>query len=230
MKILTALALLCCLFAMRLQAQPKILEKTMSVPADKKVELQFDFGNNIKITAWDRKDASVKMTYIINNGRLNDALQPIFNAENGVACIEVKFDREKMKTGRAEDCPDNQRNLNHYYQDGVEIFTCQQIEYEVFVPRDANINVKSVHCSIELRGLTGPVRAKSIHGFVDMNWPQKKGAEITLKTIHGDVFSDLAIKFPGKKDEHRLTGSLNGGGTDINLETIHNNVYLRQQK
>ncbi|RDC65492.1 DUF4097 family beta strand repeat-containing protein [Adhaeribacter pallidiroseus] len=170
------------------------------------------------------------MTYLINNGRLNDALQPTFTAENGVARIDVTFDREKMKTGRAEDCPDSQRNLNHYYQDGVAIFTCQQIDYEVFVPRDADVTVKSVHCSMELRGLTGPVRAKSVHGFVDMNWPDKKGAAVTLKTVHGDVFSNLAIQFSGKKDEQRLSGLVNGGGTAINLETIHNNVYLRQQK
>lgn len=230
MKAITALAWLCCLFTVRLQAQPKVIEKTMAVPADKRVDLQFDFGNNVKVTAWDRKDASVKMTYTINGGRLNEALQPTFTAENGVARIAVKFDRELMKTGRAADCPDNQRGLNHYYQDGVEIYTCQDIQYEVFVPRDADVTVESVHCNIELRGLTGPVRAKSIHGFVDMNWPDEKGADVTLKTVHGDVFSNLAIKFPGKKDEHRLTGSINGGGAGINLETIHNNVYLRQQK
>lgn len=222
-------ALLCFLVTARLQAQPRVLEKTMSVPADKKVDLQFDFGNNIKITAWDRKDASVKMTYSINGGRLNNALQPTFKAENGVARIDVKFDRELLKNGRAEDCPDNQRN-NHYYQDGTQVYTCQQIEYEVFVPRDVDLTVNSIHCNVELRDLTGPVRAKSIHGFVDMNWSQKKGAEVTLKTVHGDVFSDLALKFAGKKDEHRISGSLNGGGTDINLETIHNNVYFRQQK
>ena len=230
MKIHLMLAVLCCLVTTSLLAQPTVIEKTMAVPADKRVDLRFDFGNNIKITAWDRKDVSVKMTYLINNGRLNDALQPTFTAENGAARIDVKFDREKMKTGRATDCPDSQRNLNHYYQDGVEIYTCQQIDYEVFVPRDANVTVNSVHCSIELRGLTGPVRAKSIHGFVDMNWPGKKGAEVTLKTVHGDVFSNLPIQFSGKKDEQRLSGLVNGGGTDITLETIHNNVYLRQQK
>ncbi|QMU31227.1 DUF4097 family beta strand repeat-containing protein [Adhaeribacter radiodurans] len=229
MKENITLALLGCLFTLQALAQPKIIEKTMSVPTDKKVNLRFDIGNNIKITAWDREDASIKMTYQINGGRLNNALQPTFNAENGIARIDVKFDRELLKTGRAEDCPDNQRN-NYYYQDGVQAFTCQQIDYEVFVPRDAAVTVESVHCSIELRGLTGPVRAKSIHGFVDLSWPQKKGADVTLKTVHGDVFSNLAIKFPGKKDERRLMGSINGGGTSIDLETIHNNVYFRQQQ
>ncbi|PSR55376.1 hypothetical protein AHMF7605_18630 [Adhaeribacter arboris] len=229
MRIRITLALLGCFFTFQALAQPQIIEKTMSVPNDKKVDLRFDFGNNIKITTWDRKDVSVKMTYIINGGRLNNALQPAFTAENGTARIDVKFDRELLKTGRAEDCPDNQRN-NYYYQDGVQAFTCQQIDYEVFVPRDANVTVESVHCSIELRNLTGPVHAKSIHGFVDMNWPPKQGADVTLKTVHGDVFSNLALKFTGKKDEQRISGLVNGGGTAIDLETIHNNVYFRQQK
>ena len=178
MKAITLLALLVFLFTRQLQAQPTVVEKTMAIPADKKVDLDIPFGNNIKVTAWDRKDAAIKMTYSINGGRLNNALLLDFKAENGVARIEVKFDREKMKTGRPEDCPDNQRGMNRYYQDGVEIYTCQDIQYEVFVPRDADLSVKSVHSSIELRGLTGPVHAKSIHGFVDMSWPPKKGAEI----------------------------------------------------
>ncbi|RDC65493.1 hypothetical protein AHMF7616_04123 [Adhaeribacter pallidiroseus] len=39
MKILSALVVLCGLFTRQLQAQPKIIEKTMAVPADKKVDL-----------------------------------------------------------------------------------------------------------------------------------------------------------------------------------------------
>jgi hypothetical protein len=228
MKAITAFILLLCLFTIKLQAQQKVVEKTMAVPANKKVSLNFGFGNNIKITAWDKKDAAIKMTYSVNGGRLNDAMQVAFNAENGVARIDVKFDREMMKNGRPGDCPENQGS--YFHEDGKQVYMCHQIDYEVFVPRDADLTVESIHCNIELRDLTGPVRAKAIHGFVDMNWPQKKGAEVTLTTIHGDVFSDLDIKFPNKKDEHRISGTLNGGGTNINLEAIHSNVYFRKQK
>jgi hypothetical protein len=230
MKLSIAIALLFCLFTLRLQAQQKVVEKTMTVPANKKIDLNITFGDNIKITAWDKKEASIKMTYAVNGGRLNDALQVTFNAENGVARIDVKFDQEMLKTGKAADCPADRSGNRYYNGDGTEIYTCHQIEYEVFVPRDADLNVTSVHCNIELIGLTGPVQAKAIHGFVDMNWPSKKGAAFTFRSAHGDVFSDMDIKFSGEKDQHHVTGTLNGGGTNINLEAVHSNVYFRRQK
>ncbi len=230
MKAITAFALLFFLFTIQIQAQQEVVEKTMSLPDDKKVDLNFGFGNNIKITPWDREDASIKMTYSVNGGRLNDALKYTFKAENGVARIDVKFDKEMLKTGRPEDCPENGQYNSYYNAEGTQMYSCYQIEYEVFVPRDADLNVESIHCDIEIAGLTGPVQAKSIHGFVDMNWPQQKGAELSFVSIHGDVFSDMNIDFSNKKDRNRITGVLNGGGTRIELEAIHSNVYFRKQK
>ena len=230
MKAIPVLAFLLCLFTIPLVAQQKVIEKTMSVPANKKVDLTFVYGNNVIITAWDRQDASIKMTYSINGGRLNEAAKVDFKAENGVASIDIEFDQDLLETGRPEDCPDNQSGNRYYNGNNREIYTCHQIEYEVFVPRDADLNVESIHGNIELLGLTGPVQAKAIHGFVDMTWPAQKGAELTFVSIHGDVFSNMDINFSANKDQHRITGTLNGGGTDIELEAVHNNVYFRKQE
>lgn len=229
MKAITALAWLFCLLVLPAAAQQKVIEKTMAVPSNKKVDLRFGMGNNIKVTAWDRKDVSIKMSYMINGGRLNDAVEPVFTAENGVARLDVKFDHEKLKEGQSTDCPEDQ-NYSYYRNNDKAVYTCHVITYEVFVPRDADLDVESVHGSIELIGLTGPVQAKAIHGFVDMSWPAKKGAELTFISAHGDVFSDQDIKFSGNKSQHRVTGLLNGGGIPISLEATHSNVYFRKQK
>jgi hypothetical protein len=74
MKKLGILAIACLLAITTLQAQQKTVEKTLNVPANKKVDLQLKFGNDIKITAWDKKDVYLKVIYEINSGKLNDAL------------------------------------------------------------------------------------------------------------------------------------------------------------
>jgi uncharacterized GH25 family protein len=216
-----------------LQAQQKVVEKTLEVPANKKVVLNLKFGNDIKITAWDKKEVAIKVTYEINSGKLNDALLLTFKADNESARVKVDLDQDLLKTGKAEDCPDNKANQNYYYNNGRQYFSCTQINYEIMAPRDADLVVETISGNIELRGLTGPVQAKSISGFVDMNWPDRKGAAVALKTITGEVYSDLNLDIPNKKENpivgYQLQGTLNGGGSAVKLETISNNIYFRKQ-
>ncbi|MFD2512811.1 hypothetical protein ACFSRY_02925 [Pontibacter locisalis] len=226
-------AILWLIIATNIQAQTKTVEKTLILPANKKIDLQLKFGNNIKITAWDKKEASVKVTYEINNGKLNDALLLDFTSDNESARVNVDLDKELMKTGRAEDCPESNRG-HTVINNGESSFTCTNIDYEIFVPRDADLKVETINGDIELRGLAGPVDAKSISGFVDMNWSKKKGAVVSLKTITGEVYSDLNIDYTNKKDTapmvgYELKGKVNGGGAPITLESISNDIYLREQ-
>jgi hypothetical protein len=54
-----------------------------------------------------------------------------------------------------------------------------------------------------------------------------------MKTITGEVYSDLDINFLNKKDTpqivgYLLKGTLNGGGAEVHLESISNDVFLRK--
>ncbi|PSR56377.1 hypothetical protein AHMF7605_24200 [Adhaeribacter arboris] len=213
----------------------KVVEKTLPVAANQEIDLQLKFGNSIKITAWDKNEVYVKVTYSINSGRLNDALLLDFHSGPDGPRVSVDLDHDLLKTGRAEDCPDTQYGRNHSSYNGQDYYSCSQIDYEIRVPRTNSIVVNTINGDIELRDLTGPVNAKSISGFVDMNWPDKKGATVSLKTITGEVFSDLNIAFTNKQKEipivgYQLKGDLNGGGNRVKLETISNNVYFRKGK
>ncbi|WP_162053553.1 DUF4097 family beta strand repeat-containing protein [Pontibacter pamirensis] len=233
MKKVFILSLVWFAFTTSLLAQSETVEKTLAVPANKKVDLKLTFGNNIKISAWDENEASIKVTYDINNGKLNDALLLNFKSDDKSARAEVDLDKELLKNGKAEDCPEN--NNGYSMQDnGYRTYTCANIDYEIFVPRDADLSVETINGNIELRGLTGPVQAKSISGFVDMNWSEKKGATVSLETITGEVYSDLGIDFlNGREDApmvgYELKGNVNGGGSLISLESISNDIYLRKQ-
>jgi hypothetical protein len=234
MKKVFILSLLWLAFTTSLLAQSKTVEKVLPVPANKKVDLKLTFGDDIKITAWDKNEVSIKITYEINNGKLNDALLLNFKSDSESARADVDLDKELMKKGKKEDCPGNY-STSTMQLDGKHTVTCTNINYEIFVPRDANLKVETINGNIELRGLTGPVQAKSISGFVDMNWSPKKGATVSLETITGEVYSDLGIDFTNEREEapmvgYELKGNVNGGGSSISLESISNDIYLRKQE
>lgn len=216
-------------------SQPTVVEKTLPLGQNQPVDLQLKFGDNIRITGWDRNEVAVKVTYEINQGKLNDALLlDLTSGAEGVK-VMVDFDQEKIKAGRAEDCPDKSGNV-HYNGNGEQnTVVCSQIDYEIFVPRQAKLEVNTINGNIELIDFSGPVNAKSISGFVDMNWPNNRGAIVALKTITGEVYSDLDINFKNKKEGiplvgYQLEGTVQDGGPAVKLESISNNIYFRQRK
>lgn len=232
MKNTIILALVWFAFTTNLQAQTKTVERTLDVPANNKIDLQLRFGNQIKITAWDKREAAIKVTYEINGGRLNEALLLKAESDAKSARINVDLDQEILKKGKSEDCPENNQS-SFVYNNGVQSFSCTNIDYEIFVPRNADLTVETINGDIDLKGLTGPVHAKSISGFVDMTIPKEKGAAVSLKTITGEVYSDLDIAFANKEKApivgYELKGKVNGGGSIINLESISNDIFLRKQ-
>lgn len=234
MKKIWTIALLWLVAIAGAQAQSKTVERTLAVPANNKVELNLKFGENIKISAWNKKEAYIKVTYEINSGKLNEALQLKFESDNASARVDVDLDKELTKNGQAADCPDNNYSQYNVSKNGNRNFVCAKINYEIFLPANTDLTVETINGNIELRGLTGPVSAKSISGFVDMNWAPNKGAVVALKTITGEVYSDLAIDLGGSKQKapmvgYELKGNVSGGGSPIKLESISNDIYLRKQ-
>jgi hypothetical protein len=218
-------------------AQKKTVEKTLTLPASKKVNLNLKFGNAVKVTAWDKKEAYVKVTYEINGGQGNEAMKITFTPSADQLSILTDLDHEYLKnTNYDGNCPEGATtSFGNYKKGEKKRGACVRIDYEVFLPRDANVTLETINGDIELRGFTGPVHAKSISGFVDMDWPTQKGASVALKTITGEVFTDLPIAFPNKQKEipmvgYELKGNVNKGGSSIQLESISNNIYLRKKK
>ncbi|MDO1447651.1 hypothetical protein Q0590_15380 [Rhodocytophaga aerolata] len=211
----------------------KVVEKTFPLANDGKVHMNLKFGNTILVKAWDKNEVSFKATIDINNGKLNDALVLTFDATNQEVRALAEYDKELVKTGKREDCPEEKYSSWNHYRDGSSSYLCSTITYELTVPRNAVLSIESINANIELKDVAGPVVAKTINGFVDMNWPQNKSSDISMKTINGELYSDLDIEFLNKKNKnpqvgYLLKGTVKGGGTAIHLESINSDIYLRK--
>lgn len=233
MKILPFLLLLLSTFIGPVFAQ-KIIEKKLPYLSDQLVNLNLKIADSIQVRYWDEAEVSVRITVTINNGRLNDALLVETASTDGEVILKTDFDQERIKQGKSEDCSGNQHSWRTD-RSGTHYWVCSDISYQVYLPRKAKLKIETISGNIDIEGATEAVTAKTISGYVDMNWPNAKGATLGLKTITGEVYSDLTIDFNGKKEKHPivgylLEGTLNGGGPAVRLESISNNVYLRRRK
>lgn len=226
-------------FAGFAKGQNRVVEKSFSVKPDEKVRLKLKFGDTISVKSWDKNKLSFKAVIEINQGKLNDALDLSYDRDNGQLRIVSDYDKELLKEGNACDCAGDDSTHHHWSSWGNgdhHYMVCSHIKYEVYVPAGVDLDVESISSDIEIADLRGPVRAKSISGFVDLSWPSGKPADVSLKTISGEAYTNLeGLKFDNKKDHipivgYTLKGSVGAGGPLVSLESVSGNIYLRKAK
>ncbi|MBE9461860.1 hypothetical protein ACFP1I_31570 [Dyadobacter subterraneus] len=212
----------------------KIIDKKLPFNSAQTVNLNLRFGDSIKVRYWDKAEVSVHISAMINGGKLNDALTVTTASTAQQLSLKTDLDQEILSKGEAADCPEKKFTYNSE-KDGKRYYVCSEINYQVFLPRQAKLVLETINGNIDIEGATAAVNAKTISGFVDMSWPKSKGANLGMKTITGEVYTDFTIDYKDKKQKnpivgYLLEGTMNGGGPEIKLESISNNVYLRQSK
>lgn len=118
------------------------------------------------------------------------------------------------------------------------------------------IEVSAQYNSVELNNVTGPLTVEttyghveadfsttindpvsivSIYGYVDVTLPQATKANLKLSTSYGEIF--VAPEFDIKVDatggmiaySDKISGTINGGGINIDLSCNYGKVYLRKK-
>ncbi|MEZ0485223.1 hypothetical protein [Fibrella aquatica] len=214
----------------------KIITKTLPLGANQAVHMNLKFGDSIQVRYWDKSDVSVRIAATINNGKLDDALQVETTSTAQAITVKTDFDNALIKQGKAEDCPGTKnRSTWRTDKNGDSYSVCSTINYVIFLPRKAALRLETINGNIDIKGGAAPVWAKSISGFVDMSWDGQKGATVAMKTITGEVYSDLDIDFKNKRPRnpivgYQLEGTVLSGGPEVRLESISNNIFLRNGK
>ncbi|GAB2565473.1 DUF4097 family beta strand repeat-containing protein [Spirosoma areae] len=124
---------------------------------------------------------------------------------------------------------------------------------------DGDLEIRTNNASIDLNNVTGPVVANTINGEVsvvystlsqekptaistingpiDITLPATAKANLKLRSIQGEMYTDFDLGVKNTKDGmtkvgggHNIDGSTNGGGVEMQLKTINSNIYIRKQK
>lgn len=219
-------------FASQAAAQ-RVVEKTFPADPAERVTLNLKFGDRITVRAWDNNEVSFRAEIEINGGALDDALLLEFADDASGIAVSADYDGERIKEGRREDCPSRHSTISWSSGEGGYA-VCATITYTVFVPRRSDLTVDTISGDIEMEGLEGPVDARSISGYVDLSWPEGREADLSLKTVTGEAFSDLeSIRFTNRQQSaplvgYRLNGMIGEGGPDIRLESVSGDIFLRR--
>ncbi|MFN8346376.1 MAG: hypothetical protein U0X91_15340 [Spirosomataceae bacterium] len=211
----------------------KIIGKQLPFSPNQTVNLNFKYADTIQVEYWDKAEVSVRIEALINQGKLNEVLVVETASDEKEVSVTTDFDKALFTQGREEDCPGPRSHLS-YTGNGQKYYACGTINYQVYLPKQAKLKIETVTGNITIRGASGAVYAKAVIGFVDFSWPDTKGANLAIKTIRGEVYTDLDIDFKTKvkKDPntgYALAGTVNGGGPEVYLESTVSDLFIRKQ-
>jgi len=206
--------LICMIMFFRQIHAQTIVEKHLSFSQKNSVVLNIQIADSIRIIPWNQNEVYVWASVNINNNKDNDKYLWTFNESGTRIEIGAKYADKQFWSRSSDNC-----------------CCCEsEIYCEVHIPENADISVESISGNLIISGKTSNVKAKTISGFIDMTVSPDRKADLEFKTITGTVYTNIDMN-PG--NEHKsgisnFTGSINGGGNPISLETISGDIYLRK--
>jgi len=97
--------------------------------------------------------------------------------------------------------------------------------------RAPSVTAASVSGDVEVQidALTGEGALKftSVSGNVELQLPRSLDADVTLKTVSGELESDFQLTLQGSMNRRNLNGRIGRGGRDLVLTTVSGDVRLR---
>ncbi|WP_421763747.1 hypothetical protein [Ekhidna sp.] len=212
---------LLCLASFGLSAQPKKVTESVSVTGQERLDLEFAFADEIVFKTWEKNEVLVEVMVEINNGEDNDIFTLSSNKSNATIYIEMDEDMwkklSKQENGKWNNCS---------YQ--------SNIDYTVYLPANLNVRSNTISGDYAFEFYGAEMELKTISGAIDVTVPEKKGMDFKAKTISGEIYSDIEIKYPYGKDGLKqivgqdIRGRVSEGGAESTFETISGDIFLRK--
>ncbi|MEP0985829.1 hypothetical protein [Ekhidna sp.] len=212
---------LLCLASFGLSAQPKKVTESVTVTGQERLDLEFAFADEIVFKTWEKNEVLVEVMVEINNGEDNDIFTLSSNKSNSTIYIEMDEDMwkklSKQENGKWNNCS---------YQ--------SNIYYTVYLPANLNVRSNTISGDYAFEFYGAEMELKTISGAIDVTVPEKKGMDFKAKTISGEIYSDIEIKYPYGRDGLKqivgqdIRGRVSDGGAESTFETISGDIFLRK--
>lgn len=199
-------------------------ENSYKFPEGQKIVLDLPFARKITVKTWDKSEVLFKTNLTADNDEVAKIHEMKVVEGSEALRITTNYADAKSKNRNFCGCEDDRGN------NGWNCL-CLEVSHELFVPKNAILDIKTINGDIEIRGLESEMKINTINGFVDVAYRVQAKANVDFSTINGDIYTDFDINKKGnlQRFSQNIKTSLNGGGAALELETINGDIYFRKE-
>lgn len=236
MKNLT-ITLLLGIISLTINAQ-KIIEKNIDYK-NQFIDVEVKFASLIEVKTWEKSTVYFKADITTEDGKFQDRYQ--LEIDEGSNTISINSKAEPVfKAFHDEWNKNNPGKKKRYYNTG----DMYKFNYVIYIPKGAKFKISSINGDLKSEVIDGIFEADLINGDIDIarysgeldlstingEIDLKVGnAQLVAETIHGDIYADEKLKLTSS-DRHvgqKIAGNLGKGSSNLKLNTINGNMYLR---
>lgn len=168
-------------------------------------------NGSIEIEAWDQLSVSVEAEKKVR-------ARGTSNAEEALAGLRIEVEESNGRLEIRTEHPKHKHGILSWLSHGDVSAT---VHYRVKVPREADLDVRTVNGRVRLAGVHGQIKVGSTNGKVEV---QDAGGSLSARTTNGAISAELTAVDPGSNLELTTTN----GGIKVYLPSeIHANVSAR---
>ncbi|MBX2875450.1 MAG: DUF4097 domain-containing protein [Saprospiraceae bacterium] len=225
-KIIASFCLLFFSANLLMAQQQKIEEKTFAWDAGRSAKLNLKFASNIKVSSWNKSELYLK-TIITYEKEAHLKIHKMEVQEMGRQLIITTDYAKNFFRNKRHTCWSCDEEDQNEYGD----CTCFKLEFEIMMPKGADLALETIAGNIEIKDIAGPVKAKSISGFIDLGLEPSLASNLYFKSVTGEIYTDFDVDLDKNSSafSKRLTTALNGGGAAIDLETVSGDIFFRKK-
>jgi hypothetical protein len=87
----------------------------------------------------------------------------------------------------------------------------------------------SIEVSMGRADWDGRNEFKTVNGAIHLDLPGDLSTEVNAKTVNGDIETDFPLTVKGRFSRRSLTGTIGGGGRELELETVNGGIRLSRR-
>jgi DUF4097 and DUF4098 domain-containing protein YvlB len=87
----------------------------------------------------------------------------------------------------------------------------------------------SIEASMGRADWDGKNEFKTVNGAIHLDLPGDLSTEVSAKTVNGDIETDFPLTVRGRFSKRSLTGTIGGGGRELELETVNGGIRLSRR-
>lgn len=75
---------------------------------------------------------------------------------------------------------------------------------------------------------TGALDFKTVNGTINVDLPATTSSKVEATTLNGDIASDFPLTMLESTSRKHLSGTIGGGGRELNMKTVNGSIHLRR--
>ncbi len=221
------------------QAQNTVKQEFTAAKGES-IELDLPYAKFISVEGWDQQKVVIEAEVTVFDEKTSKGYTLEVDRVGDKHLIRSELDLDQLPSRAVEG-----EELNDLEYQPVSISRDKDgnwrvyrvdVVYRIRAPKDTPVQIDTHRGNVEIKSMLEAITVETNNGFIDVTYPSNAGADLSLKTHRGNIYTDFPLESKEASESNRHCHSsivvktqLNEqSGVPLKLFTSCGDIYFRK--